>query len=241
MRSVQPAVRSEAEIAQLEQRVEGLGLLLLLLSRDLQPECRDLRFADRSPKSTAFPMQPPLPGFEAFVRHLEPTKNSIARRQGIAHFSADPFWATYMRRLVAHGAAKKGAKAYEYQLRCLARVAERLTGQKLCLADLFRNPALLGLSLTCDQGEAPNQRLSRWTLAQRRSAARSFATMMHPELIEICGEDPHEVLDRALRGVAERVGGGYRLTGGRPRRRGRPAPTATETAEVVRWASRAQG
>jgi len=84
-----------------------------------------------------------------------------------------------------------------------------------------------------DDESIHRSQLSRWTLAQRRSAVRSFAGLMRPELLAALGEDPHLVVDRALRSVAERVGGGYRLGGGAARRRGGIAPTQGEVDSVL--------
>jgi len=56
---------------------------------------------------------------------------------------------------------------------------------------------------------------------------------MHPELLELLGRDPHDVLDSALRSVAERVGGGYRLTGGTPRNRGGYVPTPQQVRSIL--------
>ncbi len=64
---------------------------------------------------------------------------------------------------------------------------------------------------------------------------------MRPELLALLGVDPRQVLDIALRGVAERVGTGYRLTGGTPRRRGGRAPTGEEIDAVVAKVGMAPG
>src|SRR5207237_446304 len=132
----------------------------------------------------------------------------------------DPMLRTYLRRLSAQGFALKGFDAYHYQIRTTLRTAARIAGTVVNLGDLFQDNRLLGLALVDDMAKIEGTRLSKWTLAQRRSAFRSFAMLMRPELIHRLGEEPSDVLDRALRGVAERVGTGYRLTGGAPRRRG---------------------
>jgi integrase len=64
---------------------------------------------------------------------------------------------------------------------------------------------------------------------------------MRPELLVLLGEDPHARLDRALRRVAERVGTGYRLGGGAPRRRGGRAPSATQVRDVLEAVGRDPG
>jgi integrase len=91
---------------------------------------------------------------------------------------------------------------------------------------------LLGRALV-DDTSTTGRRLSKWTLAQRRSAIRSFANLMRPELLALLEEEPAPVVDRALRLVAERIGGGYRLTGGAPRRRGGYAPNSEDINAVL--------
>lgn len=147
----------------------------------------------------------------------------------------------YRRRLEAQGAARKGISAYRYQLRVVLQIAERHAGRLLTCAELFQSPHLLGRVLVDDEGERGAGRLSKWTLAQRRSALRSFAALMRPELLPLLGEEPHAVLDRALRGAAERVGAGYRLTGGAPRRRGGDVPAPDEVAAVLDALGRGPG
>ena len=60
-------------------------------------------------------------------------------------------------------------------------------------------------------------------------------------LLPLLGEEPYDRLDRALRSVAERVGAGYRLNGGAPRRRGGKAPSATQIRDVLDAAGREPG
>jgi integrase len=147
---------------------------------------------------------------------------------------------TFLRRLAAHGATAKGVGAYQYQLRATVRAASRITGSPVDVAGLFRDPLLLGRALIDDRS-TDGPRLSKWTLAQRRSAIRSFANLMRPELLALLGAEPAIVVDRALRLVAERIGGGYRLTGGVPRRRGGRAPNPEEISTVRRSLADAPG
>ena len=121
------------------------------------------------------------------------------------------------------------------------RAAARLAGRRITLGELFADAGLLGRALVDDAGTTEGRSLSKWTLAQRRSSIRSFADLMRPELLTLLGSDPRQVLDLALRGVAERVGTGYRLTGGRPRRRGGPTPTGGEVDAVVAEVGKAPG
>ena len=145
----------------------------------------------------------------------------------------DPLFATYARRLVARGAAEKTSEAYRYQLQTMLNAAQRLTNESSTLNGLFHDPSLLGRVLLDDRGVDGGGQLSRWTLAQRRSAVRSFATLMRPELLLLIHKDPLRHLDRALRSVAERIGAGYRLTGGAARQRGGYAPSADDIRKVL--------
>jgi integrase len=147
----------------------------------------------------------------------------------------------FRRRLAATGASPKAQKAYVFQLRQLLSAAHRRglkRGQGLI--DLFADTALLGQALIDDRASRGDT-LSRWTLAQRRSAVRSFARLMAPELRPVLGAEPERIVIRALRGAAERVGGGYRLSGGTPRRRGGRAPTAEEVQGIIAAAASAGG
>ena len=146
-----------------------------------------------------------------------------------------------MRRLRAQGRAWKGQLAYGYQMRSMLLITARLTGRMMPCADLLQDVALLGRVLVDDTAPTLRTRLSRWTLAQRRSAIRDFVTLMRPELMVLLDEDPHDRVDRALRAVAERVGTGYRLTGGAPRRRGGRAPSDSQVRDVFEAVGRAPG
>jgi hypothetical protein len=72
---------------------------------------------------------------------------------------------------------------YPYQLRCMLRVAERLHGRPVDWTALLRNECLLGRVLVDDTAPTLDTQLSKWTLAQRRSAIRDFVTLMRPELL----------------------------------------------------------
>lgn len=126
-------------------------------------------------------------------------------------------------------------------MRSMLLVAARLAGGVMTCADLVQDEDLLGRVLMDDTAPTLGTRLSRWTLAQRRSAIRDFMTLMRPELKVLLAEEPHDRLDRALRAVAERVGAGYRLTGGAPRRRGGRAPSETQIQDVLDAVGRIPG
>lgn len=182
-----------------------------------------------------------LPGFEPVAAMAGRTSRQRPRTAPRAAERDDDLVQLYERRLVAYGAAPAGANAYRYQLRAILRAAHRLAGRSVSMTALFRDEALLGRAIVDDSVSSRRQPLSRWTLAQRRSAVRSFARLVRPELSSLLSEDPHQVLDRALRGVAERVGGGYRLPGGAPRRRGGYVPTSAEVRNVVDVVGREPG
>jgi hypothetical protein len=184
-------------------------------------------------------VQLPLPGL-ARARVCLPKRRKRRAVIDPPHSGYDDLLDTYLRRLRARGVATMGFAAYRSQLHCLLRTAARIASNAVTCGDLFRDPSLLGRALVDDLGQDGRQ-LSRWTLAQRRSAVRSFASLMAPELTTLLDEDPHAVLDRALRSVARRVGTGYRLTGGVPRRRGGYAPTASEVAAVTTTAGAETG
>ena len=212
---------------------------LLLLSRDLQSECRDLQFQESG--TAELPVQPVLPGFEHLV-----VPKAVARKPARTGWASrnksteDPLVSIYLRRLKAQDVAAKGIAAYEYQLRWMRRRAAQLRGQPVSSSELFSDHKLLGQVLTADADHSGHRQLSRWTLAQRRSAARSFATLTTPEL-RATGHDPHSTLDLALRTYADRVGGGFRLTGGAPRKRGGVAPTPEQLRDVLHEARQAPG
>ena len=147
--------------------------------------------------------------------------------------AGDPLLQTYLGRLSARGVSTKGYQAYRYQVQIIARLAGASESQPAVMEELFRDPERLGRVLVNDVTLSDGSQLSKWTLAQRRSAIRSFATLMGPELRMVTGREASAVLDQALRSVAVRIGGGYRLTGGAPRKRGDAVPTHGDIASVL--------
>jgi integrase len=214
---------------------------LLLLSRELPPPRRELQERPGQARGEPQPQEVVLPGFQAPAKLRQRTRYPGRKQRRAQYGLADPLLEAYLRRLLAQGPAPKGLRAYRYALRGLLQAAKRLAGAPLTLAELFVWETLLGQALVDDWGFETDRRLSRWTLAQRRSAVRSLATLMRPELLEVLGGDPHAALDRALRSAAVRVGGGYQLTGGSPRCRGGYTPTGQEIVEVVAATGRAPG
>ena len=186
-------------------------------------------------------VQSPLPGFERSVAlGTRATRNRSGSCPRVLAPDDDTM-RTYVRRLSACGAAPKGIESYRYQLRAVLRAAHRLTGRPVTLLQVFDDAPLLGQALVDDISSDGYTQLSRWTLAQRRSAIRSFATLMRPELLACLEEEPTQIVDKALRGAAERVGIGFRLTGGAPRRRGGATPSKDEVEALLEAVGRAPG
>jgi integrase len=208
--------------------------LLLLLSRDLRSD----RLGDPD-ESTADQLA--LPGIEPPLQRRLPRRPRPAPALPSAAAADDSLLEAFVRRLAAQGRARKGQLAYTYQMRSMLEIARQLTGQQIACSHLIQNEQLLGRVLVHDIAPTLRTQVSRWTLAQRRSAIRSFAALMRPELLTLLGEDPHDRVDRALRSVAERVGAGYRLNGGAPRRRGGRTPSATQIGDVLDAVGREPG
>ena len=202
---------------------------------------RDLRLDDPEAAGELAVEQLALPGFAAPQRRGKRRQSRPVGPKPSTPPADDPLLTAYLTRLAAQGCARKGWKAYRYQIKSTLLTAARLSGRTLTCADLFQDENLLGLVLVDDTAPTLGSRLSRWSLAQRRSAFRSFVTLMRPELRALAGEEPHDRLDRALRAVAERVGAGYRLTGGAPRRRGGRAPSAGQIRDVLDAVGHAPG
>ena len=118
-------------------------------------------------------------------------------------------------------------------------MAKAARGQPLTLGERFALPDLLGLTLT-NERNPDGARISKSTLAHRGTAMRSVATLLYVELAGAIGRDRHAVLDQALRGAAERVGG-FRIAGGSPRRHGGPTPGMAESTAIIEAVGEPQG
>ena len=136
--------------------------------------------------------------------------------------------------------APRSVLTYRWLRKAVLRVAKAARGQPLTLGELFALPDLLGLALTNDRNP-DGARISKSTLAHRRTAMRSVATLLYVEMAGAIGRDPHDVLDQALRGAAERVGGGFRIAGGSPRRHGGPTPGMAEITAIIEAVGEPQG
>jgi integrase len=201
----------------------------------------NLTEADAGPGARTSVSQLPLFPHDEPAAPAPRLRNRNPEDRGCNPIDRDPLGRTYLRRLKAQGVAPAGYNAYRYQLGAILRIAERLRGEAVTLAETFRDQHLLGQTLTYDLAPVRGHRISKWTLAQRRSAARSFVSLMMPEFSSLLDCDPHVRIDDALQSAAERVGTGFRLTGGQPRRRGGEVPTSDEVRAVIKAASRVPG
>jgi integrase len=223
----------------IEQEPEGVIANAddLLLSRDRKPAEDGEAPGDLPP---SVPVQLSLDGVGVPPRVLSRSPRRPAARPG-RDGASTALTHGFVRRLTATGASAKTRAAYLFQLdRLLAAAHRHGLGAGDGLAALFRDEELLGRALIDDVSESRGT-LSRWTLAQRRTAVRAFARLMAPELRPLLPCEPDLIVVRALRRVTERVGGGYRLTGGTPRRRGGPAPNPSELAAIIAEVGKAPG
>jgi integrase len=217
----------------------------LLLTQDLRFTGRDLRLGAHGsagePADESVAEQLVLPGVEPPPARIPRRRSRPVPNRPAMPPPEDALLTTFVRRLASFGRARKGQLAYAYQMRSMLAIATRVSGQPVTCADLIQDEKLLGRVLVHDIAPTLQTQVSRWTLAQRRSALRSFAALMRPELLALLGEEPLDRVERALRSVAERIGAGYRLNGGAPRRRGGRAPTAGQIADVLEAVGREPG
>ena len=136
--------------------------------------------------------------------------------------------------------APRSPLIYRWLRKAVLRVAKAARGEPLTLGELFALPDLLGLALT-NERNPDGARISKSTLAHRGTAMRSVATLLYVELAGAIGRDRHAVLDQALRGAAERVGGGFRIAGGSPRRHGGPTPGMAEITAIIEAVGEPEG
>ena len=110
-------------------------------------------------------------------------------------------------------------------LRNALELASTLAGHSVGILEFLQDEALLGQTLASATTADGSREVSAWLVAQRRSVLRSFIELVEPELRREGLGDAGDALVRALRSVAEPVGTGYRLPGGKPRGRGGPTPS----------------
>src|SRR5262249_27931763 len=145
---------------------------LLLLSRDLWLDGHDLRVDGPEPADKPASQQLLLPGFAPPITRPRRHRSRPMAGSPRTQLADDPLLPTYLRRLTAQGRARKGQKAYQYQMQSMLMIAERLTGRTVTCAELIQDRCLLGLVLVDETAPSLGTRVSKWTLAQRRSAIR---------------------------------------------------------------------
>ena len=169
------------------------------------------------------------PSFAGLPRPKRPRRR--AARPLAAEPATDPLETLYEQRLAAQR-EHRTVTTYRWLRRDMLRIAARISGRPLTLSQLLGDEALLGQVLVTDERE-DGRRCSKSVIAHRRTAIRSVATMLRPELQTALGRDPHDVIRDALRAVAERRGGGYRINAGTPHTRGGPTPNTQELRAII--------
>ena len=180
---------------------------------------------DQNSGSSEWMVQLPLaPEFS----DLKPKRLSERRHPvAVAPTGEDPMELLYEERLAAQS-ARRTPGTYRWLRRDVVRTASDLAGRRLTLSDLFRDERRLGEALVRDHGRSHGGTVSKSTIAHRRTAIRSVARLLGPELRMALGDDPLAIVNRALRGVAEHRGSGFRILRGTPRSRGGETPNEQE-------------
>ena len=119
-------------------------------------------------------------------------------------------------------------KKYAWTLEQCLRLVEEQAGRPLRVGKLLSDGAMLGYVCSISKRPQGGPPISAWTAAHRRTVLRAAAGTLAPELRALGLNEPIQHVNRAIQQVAEKVGGGYRLSVGKPRHRGRPAPSASE-------------
>ena len=132
------------------------------------------------------------------------------------------------RRRTASRLAPATVKKYTWTLEQCLRLAEKQVGHPVSVTDFLMDRSLLGYVCSTVERPCGGSPISAWTAAHRRTVLRSAAGALAPELRALGLVEPIQHVNRAIQEVAEKVGGGYRLPVGKPRHRGRPAPSASE-------------
>lgn len=151
----------------------------------------------------------------------------------------DELEALYEQRAAAR-LTPRSVTTYRWLRKDMLAVASSEAGRPIDLQGLFTDRALLGRVLVSDR-LADGQPCSKSTLAHRRTAIRSVAVLLRPELQDILACDPEGVIRAALRGAAERRGGGFRINAGTPRMRGGPTPDADELNAIIAAMGQSEG
>ncbi len=137
------------------------------------------------------------------------------------------------RRRTASRLAPATVKKYTWTLEQCLRLAEKQVGHPVSVTDFLMDRSLLGYVCSTVERPCGGSPISAWTAAHRRTVLRSAAGALAPELRALGLVEPIQHVNRAIQEVAEKVGGGYRLPVGKPRRRGRPAPSTAEVDALL--------
>ena len=121
---------------------------------------------------------------------------------------------------------------YRWVLRNLLELASTLAGHSVGILELLKDEPLLGQTLASATTADGGREVSAWLVAQRRTVLRSFIELVEPELRLNGITDAGGALVRTLRSIAEPIGTGYRLPGGKPRGRGGPTPSIEEISAI---------
>jgi integrase len=190
----------------------------------------------QTPKIDSRPVQHGLPVM-AQDRSLATRKRSQSAESRRA---PEPLLAIYDQR-VANRWSARSRQQYRWILRNVRELASNLAGHTVGILEILRDESLLGQTLASATTADGRRTISDWVVANRRSGLRSFIDLMEPELRREGLPDAGEAMTRALRSVAEPVGTGYRLPGGRPRGRGGPTPSPEEISAIQDELSRKPG
>lgn len=175
--------------------------------------------------------------FEGVNPKTQPRRN-YRLRPSVAR-SIDALEVLYEER-AAGRLSTRSIQTYRWLRRDILALGSKEAARAIHMLDLFSDEQLLGRVLV--SGRLADGRIcSKSTVAHRRTAIRSVATIVGPELRKALGCDPHAVIRRALRAVAERRGSGYRIDAGSPRTHGGPTPTEGELLSILEALQRAEG
>src|SRR4051794_21609725 len=122
----------------------------VLLIRDLRFAGHDLRLDGPQPTDEPMAEQLALPGIAPTLARKPRGRPRPTSDRASTPPADDPLFSAYLKRLAARGVARKGWKAYRYQIKSTLLTAAQLSGRTLTCADLFQDENLLGRALVDD-------------------------------------------------------------------------------------------
>ena len=135
---------------------------------------------------------------------------------------------------------ERSVTTYRWLRKDVLALASARAGRNIGLVDLFADGDLLGHVLVSDR-LASGQPCSKSTIAHRRTEVRSVAAVLRPELLQLLGRDPQDVIRDALRSAAERRGSGYRINAGTPRTKGGATPSPEKLRAIIGAMGQSEG